>query len=199
MSTAFPPSNPAALADFPVRQVFADYPYSRIHHDRFAPEWFCDCGRCRFDLPTGSGMGTCYLAGHPVGAFVEKFGRFRVVPRAVIEQHSLARLAVPSALRVADLTDRSIVGRWGLTAAIWAEGDYALPQAWAVSLHAAGFAGIWYPAAHDVIGDYHSLALFGKAGHQPTLLLSHGDDAVPNGLIDEVSERFGIQVFNSGL
>ena len=77
MTLPAPPGDPAELADFPSRDVPADFPYTRIHHDRFEAEWFCCCGRCRFDPPPGAAFGTCYLAGHPLGAFVEKFGRLR--------------------------------------------------------------------------------------------------------------------------
>src|SRR5438445_11499753 len=72
-----PPDDPAELVAFPARTVPADYPYSRVHHDRHEPEWFCNKGDCRFDPPPGAGFGTCYLAGHPLGAFVEKFGRLK--------------------------------------------------------------------------------------------------------------------------
>ena len=194
MTLTPPPADPADLRDFPYRVIPADYPYSRIHHDRFEPEWFCDGGECRFDLPDGSGGGTCYLAGHPLGAFVEKFGRFRVVPRSLVDQHSIARLALPSAVRVADLTDRTLVGRWGLSAELWAGDVYEQSQAWARRLHEAGFAGIWYSAAHDVTGAFHSLALFGKRGHSPDALLSYGDEPIPEDLIDEAAVTFGIQV-----
>lgn len=198
MIVAAPPDDPAELREFPARVIPADYPYSRIHHDRLEPEWFCDCGGCRFDLPDDSGLGTCYLAGHPLGAFVEKFGRFRIVPRSLVDQHSLARLAVPSSVRVADMTDRTIVGRWGLSAGIWAGDVYELSQMWALRLHEAGFAGVWYSAAHDVSGDFHSLALFGKSGHHPESLLLYDDDAIAPELIDDAYDTFGVHVLPSG-
>ncbi|MDQ3944225.1 MAG: hypothetical protein M3357_03550, partial [Actinomycetota bacterium] len=54
-----PPRDPAELADFPFRQVPAGFPYARIHHHRFEPTWFCQCGQCRFDPPTGGQLGRC--------------------------------------------------------------------------------------------------------------------------------------------
>jgi hypothetical protein len=130
LSLASPPDNPAELADFPARTVPANYPYSRIHHDRHEAEWFCDKGDCRFDPPPGAGFGTCYLSGHPLGAFVEKFGRLRVVPRSLVDQHSLASLRLASPVRVADVTDRKILGRWHLSAELWAGDDYDRSQLW---------------------------------------------------------------------
>ncbi len=43
------------LVNFPAWTVPADYPYSRIHHDRHQAEWFCDKQDCRFDPPPGTG------------------------------------------------------------------------------------------------------------------------------------------------
>lgn len=194
MTLPLPPDDPAELADFPARTVPADYPYSRIHHDRHEPEWFCDRGACRFDPPPGAEFGTCYLAGHPLGAFVEKFGRLKVVPRSLVDQHSLAAFRLVSPIRVADVTDRTILGRWHLSAELWAGDDYEGAQRWAHRLHQAGFAGIWYSVRHDVRGDLHSLALFGKPGYQPDALLRHGDDPISQALIDDAADAFGIEV-----
>jgi hypothetical protein len=167
MTLPWPPDDPAELAEFPTRIVPADYPYSRVHHDRHEPEWFCDNGDCRFDPPPGAGFGTCYLAGHPLGAFVEKFGRLKAVPRSLVDQHALANLRLGSPMRVADVTDRTVVGRWHLSAELWAGDDYGGSQRWAQRLQQAGFGGIWYSASHDVRGGLHSLALFGKPGYHP--------------------------------
>lgn len=198
MTLPAPPRDPAELADFPFRQVPADFPYARIHHDRFEPEWFCHCGQCRFDPPTGGSFGTCYLAGHPLGAFVEKFGRLRVVPRSLVDQHALAALQLPSPLRVADVTDRRILGRWHLSAELWAGDDYAGSQRWAERLHQAGFAGIWYSARHDVRGGLHNLAIFGKPGHQPDALLRYSDEPIPQWLLHEAAVTFGIETLPTG-
>lgn len=199
MTLPTPPQDPRELADFPAKDVGADYPYARIHHDRYEPEWFCDRGDCRFDPPPGGSFGTCYLAGHPLGAFVEKFGRLRIVPRTLIDQHSLATLRLPSPIRVADVTDRTILGRWNLSAELWAGDDYEAAQRWAERLHQVGFAGIWYSAAHDVQGDFHSLALFGKPGYEPEALLRYGDEPIPRGLIEDAARAFGIETLPSGL
>lgn len=146
MTLVAPPDDPEELIGFPARVMPADYRYSRIHHDRHEPEWFCGRGDCRFDPPPGAGFGTCYLAGHPLGAFVEKFGRFRAVPRSLVDQHAVAILGLASPARVADTTDRTILGRWHLTAELWAGDDYEGSQRWAHRLHQAGFAGVWYSA-----------------------------------------------------
>ncbi len=107
MTVALPPSDPADLGSFPAKTLSPDYPYSRLHHVRHAAEWFCTDRDCRFDPPAGAAFGTCYLAGNPVGAYLEKFGRLRIVTRSLVDQQVLTKLQLHSSLRVADLTDRS--------------------------------------------------------------------------------------------
>jgi hypothetical protein len=78
VTLALPPEDPLELTDaFPARQLPVSYRYSRIHRYDKGSEWFCDCRDCRFDPPQGAAFGTCYLAAHPLGAFIEKFGRLR--------------------------------------------------------------------------------------------------------------------------
>lgn len=197
MTLPAPPGDPAELADFPVRIVPADYPFARIHHHLHEPEWFGAKGDWRFDPPPGADFGTCYLAANAVGAFVEKFGRFRAVTRSLVDQHALADLRLASPIQVADVTDRTILGGWRLTAELWAGDDYAGSQRWAHRLYEAGFAGIWYPASHDVRGGLHSLAVFGKPGWQPQAVLCYDDGAIPQSLMDEAMRLFGIAVVAS--
>lgn len=184
------------LADrFPRRLVRAGFPFWRIHDETLEPEWFCADGHCRFDPPADEAFGTCYVAGNPLGAFVERFGRLRIIPRRLVEAKALSRLELPSDLAVADATDRRIVGRYGLTAELWAGDDLAGSQAWASALFEAGFAGIWYSCRHDTTGDLHALALFGKPGIQPTQIVSLGPSApIPTELLDAAATRFDILV-----
>jgi hypothetical protein len=128
----------------------------------------------------------------------ERFGRLRNgVPRSLVDSHRLAGLGLPSPVRVADASNRTVVGRWGLSAELWAGDDYPGSQRWAERLHQAGFAGIWYPARHDPAGQLHSVALFGKPGHQPAALVPYGDEVVSAELGDDAFTRFGILVLPS--
>jgi hypothetical protein len=78
------------------------------------------------------------LAGHPLGAFIEKFGDLEVVRRSLVDEHRIAGIMVPPT-RLADVTDRSVLGRWNLTAEIGAGDDYEGSQLWAERLFEAGF------------------------------------------------------------
>jgi hypothetical protein len=197
MTLPRPPADPLELAGaFPSRDLPTTYPFARIHrHDRDA-EWFCHATDCRFDPPKDAGFGTCYLATQPLGAFIEKFGRFQRggVPRSLIDAHRLAILGLPSPLRAADATDRTILGRWGLSAELWAGDDYDGAQQWAHRLHQAGFGAIWYPASHDTRGGFINVALFGKPGYAPDAFVPYADELIPIELCDEAADEFGIHV-----
>jgi hypothetical protein len=110
-----PPGDPGELTYFPARAIADAYPYARIHAEALEPEWFCSCGEHRFDPPphTSPAFGTCYLAGHPLGAFIERFGDLPVVTRERVDANRLSYLQVP-ATRLANVTDRQAL-RWGVT------------------------------------------------------------------------------------
>ena len=69
------------------------YPYARTHAEAHEAEWFCNCREHRFDPPpeASSLFGTCYLAGDPLGAFVEKSGDLPVVTRERVDGRTSSR------------------------------------------------------------------------------------------------------------
>ena len=190
-----PPADPTELSEFPVKVVTPGFPYVRIHRQHREAEWFCTCGDCRFDpLPADAGFGTCYLSGHPLGAFIEKFGELEVLPAELVTDCVVTSMMLAEA-RLADVTDRQVLGRWGLSAEIGAGDDYPGSQLWALRLWQAGFAGIWYQAKHDPRSDLHSIALFGKPGLQPSAVVSLGSTPMSDELVAEAERLFGVQVF----
>jgi RES domain len=134
---------------------------ARIHRRALNPWWFSADGSGRFDLEPE--QGTCYLAGEPLGAFVEAFRDQRVVHASTVADRALATLRVATRLRLADCT----VGearRFGITLEIGASDDYELCRRWAHALAGEGFAGIRYRLRHDPSGSLVGIALFRAAG-----------------------------------
>jgi len=119
----------------------------------------------RFDLPAP--CGTCYLACDPLAALLELFGADRLgglVSAEFLAQRRLRELRIPRDLTAADLTSRRAAG-FGITSEIGTIVPYEEPQAWAASLHGAGFEGLVYWLRHDPSG-VEGWALFGPAGER---------------------------------
>lgn len=106
----------------------------------------------------------------------------------------MSSLIVPEA-RLADMTDRTVLGWWGLTAEVGAGDDYVGTRLWAQRLWQAGFAGVWYQARHDPSANLHSIALFAKPGLQPSAFIPAGSTSITDDIIDEAERIFGIEVF----
>jgi hypothetical protein len=70
------------IESFPVHTVHADRVLYRIHRSINDPLYFSNTGDWRFDLKPETGAGTCYCASSVLGAFVETFGRFKVLTQA---------------------------------------------------------------------------------------------------------------------
>lgn len=102
----------------------------RADHD--APHYSRD-GTGRFDplLDLTSEFGTCYAALEPIGAFIETAGR-RVpyLTDRLVTERVLTQLHLEHRGTVADVTSRTVLGRYGLTATVSAGGDYAQTRPW---------------------------------------------------------------------
>ncbi len=184
------PAPPDDLPELPSTKL-GTRPLWRIHAADVAP-WFFDAGPDgRFNLAES---GTCYLSEAPIGAFVEKFGRLLrpggVIPEPLVEMQRLSRLRPPK-VSIVDLTDPTVLGLVGLTAAIHSTSDYNLTQGWALTLQDAGYAGIRYKARHDPRGQLVSIALFGS-GKPPRSAAR--TTTIPVDLIHEASTTFAITV-----
>lgn len=189
------------MADFPTHVIHPDRELYRIHRRQHGPLHFAtidvqgDGGR--FDLPATSGQGTCYLATSPTGAFLETLGRFRVITGETIADRLLTTLVPTVPLTLADLTDRRVLGRYGIAGDVSTGTDYLVSQQWAEELWRRGFDGVHYAARHDPQFTERSVAVFGRVG------APDGNDdkgftwssvPIPDSLIDEVTSIFGVVV-----
>src|SRR4051812_17523320 len=104
---------------FPVLVLQRWVPLWKVHQRTHSPEWFGSDGTGRFDpLPSHRDrFGTCYLAAQRLGGYVEVFGRIAVVPRSEVDKRAISELTLVRDVTLADLTDRSVLGNYGVTAA----------------------------------------------------------------------------------
>jgi hypothetical protein len=65
-----------------------------------------------------------YLSPSAIGAYVETFGRLGVIDLEDITERSLSELALTRPVRLADLTDRQVLGRYGFAGNISTGNDY---------------------------------------------------------------------------
>jgi RES domain len=180
---------PVDLGGFPVHPAGPDLDLYRIHLAARGPWWFSSSGDGRFDL--SHGRGTCYLAGQPIGAFLEVFRASTVVPAAEVAVRRLSRLRPPHAVRLADCTVTE-ARAFGVTAAIHWTLDYELPRLWAEAFAAAGFDGVRYRVSHDPSQRELGIALFGPEGARE--LPVGATDEIGGELLEEARRRFGLVV-----
>jgi hypothetical protein len=191
-----PPADAAELAEFPRLVWTANQPLVRIHRELNEPAWFSADGSGRFDPPPArrDAFGTCYLATHPLGAFVETFGRIRPIRQDLLDERVVSTVFTPSDVSLANLTNAALIGKFGLSAELGIAADYDTCQLWAERLFEAGFAGVYYAARHDPALDSRSVALFGKPGLHADQVLVADTRAIPRELVEQATERFGFQV-----
>lgn len=67
-----------SLERFPRRTLRGDRTVVRVHRASLGPWWFSSDGSGRFD-PTGGEVGACYVAEHPLGAWIEVFRKRMLV------------------------------------------------------------------------------------------------------------------------
>lgn len=103
-----------------------------------------------------------YLGLSSIGAFLEVLARFRVLTQQMIDERAFSSLSLIRALRLADLTDRTVIGRFRIAGDLSTGGDYRQSQEWAARFYDAGFDGVFYAARHDPSFTERSVALFGN-------------------------------------
>lgn len=210
MTLPEPPNESRELAEFPALIWRAHQPLSRIHRQDFASIFFGTDQDGRWNPPEpGSEWGTCYLSTHRVGAALEVFGRFRFLPQREIDRRVLATVYLTSDVRLADMTDASVLGRYGLTAEASTgteETTYPCTQRWALRLQEAGFGGVYYGARHDPTLGSRSIALFGKASDRDRegALSEWVDETtatttpIPAAVLDELRNPYGYTIVGGG-
>lgn len=184
------------VESFPTTTIPRDPPLHRIHRRANHPAYFSSGGDWRFDPPASHRLryGVCYLGLAPMTAFVEVFGRQRANPRSAVDARRLSSLTPTADLVVADLTHRSVVGAFGVTAAVSTGWDYGPAQALSARLFDAGFAGVRYRVSHDPSMTLEGIGLFGPPGQHPGRFATVATEPIPEDLVEEGRSIYGIEV-----
>jgi hypothetical protein len=182
------------IKSFPTSDVHPDRVLYRIHRAIHDPRFFCDSGVGRFDLDPSTGAGTCHLGTSELGAFVEALGRTRFLTQDMIDERSLSAMTLTRPLHLADLTDRKVLGQFGIAGDLSVGDDYTKPREWAGRLYEAGFDGIYYAARHDPGFTERSVAVFGneETGEK---LFEIDTEPIPEWLVEEACREFGFTVW----
>jgi hypothetical protein len=176
----------------PFVQYDPDRVLFRIHQTRHDPIHFASDKQGRFNLRDLRGTGTCYMSPSRLGAYVEAFGRLGTLRDSYIEERSLSELTLSRPVRLADITDRQVLGRYGLAGDISAGTDYEPSQRLASQLYDLGFDGVYYAARHDPAFIERSVAIFGSAADEKLFITS--TNPIPDSLILEGTRQFGLLV-----
>jgi hypothetical protein len=181
---------------FPRRTWRAGQPLWRIHRAENGAGYFSSDTKGRFNPVGVEGLGACYFAQEPLGAFVEVYRTSLELDEADVDARRLACVEFDRDLRLADLCSRRI-REFDLTAEIGAGGDYERSQALASELAAAGYPGVRYLLRHDPKQDLVGIAVFGPAGapsedaaELPTPVSGELDEQ----LLDEARRKFRYRV-----
>lgn len=183
------------LKRFPRRKLRGDAELYRIHRRRRSAWWFSSDGTGRFD-PVDTGMGACYLAEKPLGAWIEVFRREMVLSELAVRERALARLKSGRGLRLADLTSRRAL-QFGATVSLGANEDYSASQEFAIQSLQDGFAGIRYFLRHDPAQRLYGVALFGEPGEpgkRDRLWRRPREAPIPDDLVEEATRAFGYRI-----
>jgi hypothetical protein len=182
-------------ADFPTRPIGTTTPLFRIHQAHLHSAWFNTDGSWRFDpLPSQRDrFGVCYLGLEPLASYVEVFGRIRAVPQEEVDRRRLSELSLARSVDVADLTNRTVLGDFGITATHSTGADYRPAQELASHLFDAGFDGVLYRVRHDPAMTLEAVAIFGEPGETPDRFDAVKTGPIPDGLVT-AGRQFRIEV-----
>ena len=170
----------------------------RVHISKNHPIWFCNDSYHRFDPSESHNhlFGACYFGFEPLACLIEIFGKVVNITEEEINQRSLSVIQTKRSLRIADTTDRRVLGKFGLTAEISTGSDYKEPQRLSWQLFETGFDGIKYWIRHDPKMELEAIAIFGAPGEDHKRFNVLNTEPIPETLIATVDE-FGLQVIPS--
>jgi hypothetical protein len=175
--------------EFPSVVVHPDRVVYRVHRASNDPLYFSSSGLGRFDVLGVAGLGTCYVSPSPIGAYLETLGRLGTISSEDIDDRRLTELTLARSLKLGDLTNRSVLGRYRITGDISVGTDYTSSQELAQSLYELGFDGPYYTIRHDPAFLERAMAIFGGSGEEK--LFAVATTAIPDTVLDQGALEFG--------
>ena len=181
------------LDKLPERRLGAGAKLYRLYRQATGTPWyFTSGGEGRFDPIGAKGVGICYWAEDPLGAWVEVYRTKTTITQAEVDERRLATLVLAEETAVIDLTQRKGLAA-GVTAALTAGHDYSGSQALAASV-APRVGGIRWRARHDLAQKSISVGLFGPEGPRPSHEPAARGEPIPLGLVEGAEGTFGYTV-----
>jgi hypothetical protein len=183
------------LEGFPRRTLRRDRTIHRIHRAANGAWWFSSDGSGRFD-PVGTGLGACYLAERPLGAWVEVFRKRTLLVEVEVTERALLSVELGRDLRLADLTSRRALG-FGVTASVGANERYDDSLAFAAAAVRARFDGVRYLVRHDPAQRLYGIALFAAPGTPNSAdpdWPPSDDGPIPDDLVAEARTQFDYRI-----
>ena len=110
---------------------------------------------------------------------------------------ALTTVTAATPLVLADLTNRNVLGLYGIAGDVSTGTDYASSQRWAHRLWEAGFDGVYYATRHDPQLTERSVAVFGNQGDEAAdeqARLSCTTTPLPDDLLHELMRLYRIVV-----
>lgn len=177
----------------PERRLGAGTKLYRLYRQATGTPWyFASGGEGRFDPIGVKGVGICYWAEDPLGAWVEVYRTKTILTQAEIDERRLATLAIADETTVIDLTQRKGLAA-GVTATLTAGHDYSHSQALAASV-APRVGGIRWRARHDLAQKLILVGLFGPEGPRDIDEPAPRDEPIPLSLVEDAESTFGYTV-----
>ena len=134
----------------------------RMHSQQLHPEHYSSSSMHRFDPPPDrqQDYGVCYLAFEPLGSYVEVLGRIQPLFEEVVDGRRLSTAHLTRKVRLADLTNRSVLGGFGVTGGHSMDTSYLESQHLSSRLFDSCFDGVAYRVKHDPLMELEAVALF---------------------------------------
>lgn len=135
------------------------------------------------------------MAQQPLGSWVEVFRKTMLIAESEVGARELQAVTLGRDLRLANITSQRAL-RFGVTASLGADQQYADSQGFAAEAAQAGYDGVLYFVRHDPAQRLYGVALFGPEGQPDPAdpLWPCNSGAIPDSLVQDAKDHFDYRV-----